>query len=169
MQLAEKSMANEGMAEDRALAARSRKLRRFIRLYPPYLGAGVRVTHIAADFRRVEVEMPLRFYNRNYVGTHFGGSLYSMVDPFYMLMLINILGPDYIVWDKAANIRFKRPGKGVMKAVFELTEEKIAEIRAAADTQPKVEPLFQVLIKDEEGKVVAEVDKLLYVKKKEKK
>jgi len=169
MQLAGKSMANEGMAEDRALAARSRKLRRFIRLYPPYLGAGVRVTHIAADFRRVEVEMPLRFYNRNYVGTHFGGSLYSMVDPFYMLMLINILGPDYIVWDKAANIRFKRPGKGVMKAVFELTEAKIAEIRATADTQPKVEPLFQVLIKDEEGKVVAEVDKLLYVKKKEKK
>lgn len=162
-------MANKRTAEDQALAARSRKLRRFIRLYPPYLGAGVRVTHIAADFRRVEVEMPLRFYDRNYVGTHFGGSLYSMVDPFYMLMLINILGPDYIVWDKAANIRFKRPGKGVMKAVFELTEEKIAEIRAAADTQPKVEPLFQVLIKDEEGKVVAEVDKLLYVKKKEKK
>jgi hypothetical protein len=110
--------------------------------------------------------MPLRFYNRNYVGTHFGGSLYSMVDPFYMLMLINILGPDYIVWDKAANIRFKKPGKGVMKATFELTEEKIAEIRAAAETQPKVEPQFQVIIKDEEGNVVAEVDKLLYVRKK---
>jgi hypothetical protein len=159
-------MANKRTADDQALAASSRKLRRFIRLYPPYLGAGVRVTHIAPDFRRIEVEMPLRFYNRNYVGTHFGGSLYSMVDPFYMLMLINILGPDYIVWDKAANIRFKKPGRGVMKATFELTEEKIAEIRAAADTQPKVEPLFQVLIKDEEGNVVAEVDKLLYVKKK---
>lgn len=158
-------MANKRTA-DQALAASSRKLRRFIRLYPPYLGAGVRVTHIAADFRRIEVEMPLRFYNRNYVGTHFGGSLYSMVDPFYMLMLINILGPDYIVWDKAANIRFKKPGKGVMKATFELTEEKIAEIRAAAETQPKVEPQFQVIIKDEEGNVVAEVDKLLYVKKK---
>jgi acyl-coenzyme A thioesterase PaaI-like protein len=158
-------MANKRTA-DQSLAASSRKLRRFIRLYPPYLGAGVRVTHIAADFRRIEVEMPLRFYNRNYVGTHFGGSLYSMVDPFYMLMLINILGPDYIVWDKAANIRFKKPGKGVMKATFELTEEKIAEIRAAAETQPKVEPQFQVLVKDEEGNVVAEVDKLLYVKKK---
>jgi hypothetical protein len=167
-QLAAKSMANKHTADDRALAARSRKLRRFIRLYPPYLGAGVSVTHIAADFRRIEVEMPLRFYNRNYVGTHFGGSLYSMVDPFYMLMLINILGPDYTVWDKAATIRFKKPGKGVMKAIFKLTEEKIAEIRAAAETQPKVEPLFQVLIKDEEGNVVAEVDKLLYVKKKEK-
>lgn len=158
-------MANKPTA-DQVLAASSRKLRRFIRLYPPYLGAGVRVTHIAADFRRIDVEMPLRFYNRNYVGTHFGGSLYSMVDPFYMLMLINILGPGYIVWDKAANIRFKKPGRGVMKATFELTEEKIAEIRAAAETQPKVEPQFQVLIKDEEGNVVAEVDKLLYVKKK---
>jgi len=161
-------MANIRTADDRALAAKSRKLRRRIKLYPPYLGAGVRVTHVAEDFRRIEVEMPLRFYNRNYVGTHFGGSLYSMVDPFYMLMLINILGPDYIVWDKAANIRFKRPGKGVMKATFELTEEKIAEIRAAAETQPKVEPQFQVLVKDEEGNVVAEIDKLLYVKKKEK-
>jgi hypothetical protein len=102
------------------------------------------------------------------VGTHFGGSLYSMVDPFYMLMLINILGPDYIVWDKAAAIRFKRPGKGVMKASFHLSEEKIAEIRAAADTQPKVEPQFQVVVKDLDGNVVAEVDKLLYVKKRDK-
>src|SRR6185312_15728704 len=167
-QLAGKSMANEGMAEDQALAARSRKLRRFIRLYPPYLGAGVRVTHIAADFRRVEVEMPLRFYNRNYVGTHFGGSLYSMVDPFYMLMLMNILGPGYIVWDKAASIRFKKPGKGVMKASFHLSEEQIAEIRAAADTQPKVEPQFLVVVKDAEGNAVAEIDKLLYVRKKDK-
>jgi hypothetical protein len=152
----------------RVLAAKSRKLRRGINLYPPYLGAAVRVTHISQDFRNVEVEMSLRFYNRNYVGTHFGGSLYSMCDPFYMLMLINILGPDYIVWDKAAAIRFKKPGKGVMKATFQLTEEKIAEIRAAAEAQPKVEPQFQVLVRDAEGNVVAEIDKLLYVKKKDK-
>jgi len=160
-------MPNKVVA-DRSLAARSRKLRRGISFYPPYLGAGVRVTHISGDFRRVEVEMPLRFYNRNYFGTHFGGSLYSMCDPFYVLMLANILGPDYIVWDKAANIRFKKPGKGVMKATFDLTEEKIAEIRAAAEIQPKVEPMFQVLVKDAEGAVVAEIDKLLYIKKKNK-
>jgi hypothetical protein len=128
----------------------------------------VRVTHVSPYFLHVEVEMPLRFYNRNYVGTHFGGSLYSMCDPFYMLMLINILGPDYIVWDKAASIRFKKPGTGLMKATFELTEEKIAEIRAAAETQPKVEPQFQVVVKNEKGDVVAEVDKLLYIKKKKK-
>ncbi len=146
----------------------ARKLYRRINFYPPYLGAAVRVIRISDDFRDVEVEMPLRFYNRNYVGTHFGGSLYSMVDPFYMLMLIHILGPGYIVWDKAASIRFKKPGKGVMKASFHLSEEQIAEIRAAADTQPKVEPQFQVVVKDAEGNVVAEVDKLLYIRKKDK-
>ena len=149
-------------------SSRAKKLQRRINFYPPYLGAGVRMTRISDDFRELEVEMPLRFYNRNYVGTHFGGSLYSMCDPFYMLMLINILGPEYIVWDKAAAIRFKKPGKGVVKASFRLTEEQIAEIRAAAETQPKVEPQFQVLITDSEGNVVAEIDKLLYVRKKEK-
>jgi Domain of unknown function (DUF4442) len=151
-----------------SLAARSKKLYRRINFYPPYLGAGVRVTHVSEDCRNVEVEMPLRFYNRNYFGTHFGGSLYSMCDPFYVLMLANILGKDYSVWDKSATIRFRKPGKGLMKASFHLTEEKIAEIRAAADSQPKVEPQFQVLIKDTEGNVIAEVDKLLYIKKKTK-
>ena len=151
-----------------SLAARSRKLRHRINLYPPYLGAGVRITRISDDFRNVEVEMPLRFYNKNYFGTHFGGSLYSMCDPFYVLMLANILGKNYIVWDKAASIRFKKPGKGLMKASFHLTEERIAEIRAAADSQPKVEPQFQIQIKDAEGTVIAEIDKLLYVKEKPK-
>src|SRR6476620_672167 len=165
-QLARRSRTSKNTADNRALAAKSRKLRRRINFYPPYLGAAVRVTHVADDFRRVEVEMPLRFYNRNYVGTHFGGSLYSMCDPFYMLMLINILGPDYIVWDKAATIRFKKPGQGVMRAIFHITEEQIAGIRAAAETQRKVEPQFQVVIKDTEGNVVAEIDKLLYVRKK---
>jgi Domain of unknown function (DUF4442) len=142
------------------------QLKKSIRFYPPYLGAGVRVTHISDDFRIVKVEMPLRFYNKNYVGTHFGGSLYSMCDPFFMLMLINILGKDYIVWDKAASIRFKKPGKGLVKATFEIPEERIAEIRAAADSQGKVEPQFQVAVTDSDGQVVAEIDKLLYVRRK---
>lgn len=149
-----------------SLAERSVKFRRLINMYPPFLGAAVRITHVSEDFLNLEVEMPLRFYNRNYFGTHFGGSLYSMCDPFYVLMLVNILGPDYIVWDKAATIRFKKPGKGLMRASFHLTEEKIAEIRAQAETQPKVEPQFQVLVKDTQGNVIAEVDKLLYIKKK---
>jgi Domain of unknown function (DUF4442) len=144
----------------------AKELKRRIRFYPPYLGAGVRIRHISDDFLTVKVEMPLRFYNKNAVGTHFGGSLYSMCDPFFMLMLINILGKDYIVWDKAATIRFKKPGKGVVKATFSISPERIAEIRAVADTQGKVEPMFQVVITDSEGAVVAEIDKLLYIRKK---
>ena len=145
-----------------------RKLLRFVNFYPPFLGAGIRVKHIAEDFRTIEVEMPLRFWNRNYVGTHFGGSLYSMCDPFFMLILTSNLGPDYIVWDKAATIRFKKPGKGLMKARFHIPLEKIKEIQAQADEQAKVEPQFQTVITDIEGTVIAEVDKLLYVKKKSK-
>jgi hypothetical protein len=144
----------------------AKKLKQRIRFYPPYLGAGVRVTHVSDDFRSVTVEMPLRFYNKNYVGTHFGGSIYSMCDPFYMLMLINILGPNYIVWDKAATIRFKKPGRGLVKATFHIPEARIAEIRAAADAQGKVKPELQVAVTDSSGNVIAEVDKLLYVRRK---
>ncbi len=143
----------------------AKKLKRLLAFYPPYLGAGVRVTQLADDFSSMTVEMPLHFWNRNYVGTHFGGSLYSMVDPHFMLMLINRIGPGYIVWDKAATIRFKRPGKGVVKAQFEITDARLAELKAAVDAQGKIEPLFQVSITDEKDQVVAEVDKLLYVRK----
>ena len=148
------------------MAKNIKKLLRRLNLYPPFLGAGIRVRRISEDFRTIDVEMPLRFWNRNYVGTHFGGSLYSMCDPFFMVMLMENLGPDYIVWDKAATIRFKKPGKGVMKATFNLPSEKVAEIRSQADSQGKVEPQFQVVVTDVKGNVVAEVDKLLYVKKK---
>lgn len=109
----------------------------------------------------------MKFFNRNYVGTHFGGSLYSMCDPWFMLMLIEHLGPDYIVWDKAATIRFKKPGRGVVRASFHILEERIREIRAQADQLGKIEPQFQAVVTDSEGTVIAEVDKLLYVRKKQ--
>ena len=100
-------------------------MRWVLNLWPPYLGAGVRVTRLRSDWKEVDVEMKLRFWNSNYVGTHFGGSLYSMVDPFYMLMLIENLGRDYIVWDKSASVRFKKPGKGKVSASFRLSDEQI--------------------------------------------
>jgi acyl-coenzyme A thioesterase PaaI-like protein len=148
------------------MADRRKQLLRKLLVWPPFRGAGIRVTHISEDFRSIDVQMPLRFYNRNYVGTHFGGSLYSMCDPFYMVMLMENLGPGYIVWDKAATIRFKKPGKGLMKAQFRLSPERVEEIRAQADAQGKIEPQFQVTVTDTEGNVIAEVDKLLYVRKK---
>lgn len=142
-------------------------LARILNIWPPYLGAGIRV-HVAgaSTFQSVDVEMKLRFWNTNYVGTHFGGSLYSMCDPFFMFILIENLGPDYIVWDKAATVRFKKPGKGTVRAHFHIPREKIEEIRAQLEKEWKVEPTFTVEVKNEEGEVIAEVDKLLYVRKK---
>ena len=141
-------------------------LLKLMNFWPPYMGAGIRIKKMEPDFRFIEVEMKLRFWNRNYVGTQFGGSTYSMVDPFFMLMLIENLGRDYIVWDKAATIRFKKPGTGVVRARFHISDTKLDEIRAEAETAWKVEPTFTVEVKNEQGEVVAEVDKLLYVRKK---
>lgn len=143
------------------------KLLKIINFWPPYLGAGVRVRNISSDVRVIDVEMRLRFWNRNYVGTHFGGSLYAMVDPFLMLMLIENLGREFIVWDKAASIRFKKPGKGTVRARFELSEEQIESIRKQANDSPKVEPVFTVNIMDEENETVAEVVKTLHVRRKD--
>jgi len=129
----------------------------------PYLGAGIRVRP-SADLRTFDVRMKLRWWNRNYVNTHFGGSLYSMCDPFFMLILIQALGRGYVVWDKAATIRFRRPGKGTVRATFHIPQEKVEGIRAAADRGEKIEPVFTVEVRDEQGEVVAEVEKLLYVR-----
>ncbi|MDY7092829.1 MAG: DUF4442 domain-containing protein [Acidobacteriota bacterium] len=138
-----------------------------MRFYPPFLGAGIRVCTVRDDLRLIETEMKLHWWNRNYVGTHFGGSLFAMCDPFYMVMLVELLGRDYIVWDKAATIRFRRPGRGTMRARFEIPLEREQEIRAAADAEGKVEPVFKAEVLDQEGEVVAEVEKLLYVRRKD--
>src|SRR5271167_2688214 len=145
----------------------SRALRRWVNLWPPLLGMGIRVRHIAPDMRSVDVEMNLRFWNANYVGTHFGRSLFAMTDPFYMLMLMANLGRDYIVWDKAATIRYKKPGRGTVRAEFRLTDDQIDDIREKLKTLPKYEPVFQVNVKDEAGVLIAEVEKAIHVKKKE--
>jgi acyl-coenzyme A thioesterase PaaI-like protein len=112
-----------------------------------------------------ESRLKLRVWNNNFVGTHFGGSLYTMCDPFFMLLLIERLGAGYQVWDKAATIRFRKPGRGTVRAVFEIPEEAVSEIRAAADRDGKVEPRFAVEVRDEDGAVVAEVEKLLWVRR----
>jgi hypothetical protein len=144
---------------------KQRMMLRLINVWPPMAGAGIRVRW-GANMKSVDVEMKLRLWNRNYVNTHYGGSLYSMADPFYMLMLMNNLGRDYIVWDKAASIRFRKPGKGKVRAEFRLTDAQLDDIREQLETLPKYEPTFTVEVKDEVGDVVAEVQKVLYIRKK---
>lgn len=141
-------------------------LEKIINLYGPFVGAGVRLDKMTKDYRHARVSMKLTFYNKNYMGTQFGGSLYSMVDPWYMLMLIKNLGRDYIVWDKAATINFRKPGKGTVFAEFNLTEAHLDEIRATLVTQNKMDYIFKVEIKDKDGKLIAEVDKVLYIRRK---
>jgi len=146
----------------------SRQIELGLRLYPPFLGAGIWVQRIADDFLSVDVRMRLRFWNKTGVGTHFGGSLYAMCDPFFMLILMKTLGADYLVWDKAATIRFKKPGRGTVSATFRISRERVDEIRAEADLHGRSEPQFQALVKDVDDNVIAEVDKVLLVRKKEK-
>jgi hypothetical protein len=136
-------------------------------LYAPFLGAGIRVKRLAPGWKEVDVEMKLRWWNANYVGTHYGGSLYSMTDPFFMVMLIENLGKDYIVWDKSATIRFKRPGRGTVTASFSLSDQQIDEIKQALNAEKKIERVFTVEVKDESGTVIAEVEKLLHIRRKD--
>ncbi len=137
---------------------------RLINFYPPFLGAGIRSQQI--DAHTVRVEMKLTRWNRNIVGTHFGGSLYAMCDPWFMLILMRLLGRDYIVWDKSASIKFVRPGRGQVTATFCIPQYQVDAIRAQADRESKIEPTFGVDVVDEQKQVVAHVDKLLYVRRK---
>ncbi len=147
------------------MATRWQRLReRFVNLYPPFLGAGIRSRRL--DDLTIRVEMPLTWFNRNIFGTHFGGSLYAMCDPWFALILLRALGDGYIVWDKAASIQFVRPGRGTVIAVFHIPPERVEEIRQAAEASSKVEPLFTAEVLDSDGQVVARVEKLLYVRKK---
>ncbi|MGA9658608.1 MAG: DUF4442 domain-containing protein [Asticcacaulis sp.] len=144
-------------------------LRRFNRInwYPPLIGAGIRVIEASPDYTSVTVEMKLRWWNRNIVGTQFGGSLYMMCDPFFMAILMHNLGPDYIVWDKAASIQFLKPKRGHVQAHFHIPPEEIARVRHEADTQRKSEPEYEVDITGPDGESIARVRKVLYVRRKE--
>jgi hypothetical protein len=133
--------------------------------FPAYRGSGGRVTFIRHDFMEVRVKLPLWWRTRNYVGTIFGGSIYASVDPFYMMMLIQCLGPDYMVWDKAASIRFRRPGRTTLYATFQFDQSLVDGIRAELETVEKLDRHFTVELKDATGEVHAFVEKTVNVRK----
>jgi acyl-coenzyme A thioesterase PaaI-like protein len=137
--------------------------------FPAYRGTGARVLYIADDYREMRVKIPLNWRTRNYVGTIYGGSMYAGIDPIYMLMLIKTLGRDYVVWDKAATIRFKRPGKETLFAEFLLTQEELDEIKVILQSKKSVDRVYNVQLKDKKGKVHCIIEKTLYIAKKVKK
>lgn len=141
----------------------SRKMRWMFKLFPVYVGTGASITYIAGDYKELKVKIPLSWRTRNYVGTIYGGSIYSAVDPMYMLMLMRILGKDFVVWDKAANIRFKKPGTHTLYADFIITDEDLNKIQQLVSEKGETDYTFNLDIKDKDGIVHASVEKLIYV------
>lgn len=144
-------------------------LRRGMNLWPPFLGAGITVEHISKDFRHAKVRLKHGLLNRNIIGVHFGGSLFAMTDPFFMMMVSQNIGKGYIVWDQAAKIEFLKPGQGKVHASFEITQEQLDDIISSAESGDKVLKDFVVDVKDQKGDVVARITKTLYIRKKIKK
>lgn len=144
------------------------RLRRWaFNLFPAYWCTGARITYLADDFREIRIRLPLSWRTRNYVGTIFGGSMYAAVDPMYMMMLIQNLGADYEVWDKSASIRFRKPGRGTLRARFLLPEEEIVDIRRTLEEEPTTDRRYTVDLVGEEGEVHATVEKVVHVRKSE--
>jgi acyl-coenzyme A thioesterase PaaI-like protein len=151
--------------EDMPESLKTKVFRRFYNLWPCYFGTGVHIKYIASDFREMRIEIPLDWRTRNYVGTIFGGSMYGAVDPPYMLMLIKNLGSGYEIWDKAAAIRFRRPGRTTLHARFMLDEQEIRLIRELSREGP-VDRVYSVDLIDDEGAVCATVEKTIHIRKK---
>lgn len=143
-------------------------LRLLMNLWPPFIGAGIHVERLSPDYTEAVVRMRLGLLNRNYMGTHFGGSLYAMTDPFFALLVMHQLGRGYVVWDKASSIDYKLPGRGTVRARFRVTPEQVEAIRQATAGGDKHEPVFTVDVVNRKGEVVATVEKTVYVRRKPK-
>jgi acyl-coenzyme A thioesterase PaaI-like protein len=134
--------------------------------WPPFRGAGIHVRSIDSGWTRAEVELRSRWLNRNYVGTHFGGSLFAMTDPFCMILMLRQLGGNYVVWDRAASIDFLKPGKGRLTTQIEITPLAVDEARQATASGQKYEPTFAIEVIDASGDCVARIQKTLYIRRK---
>ena len=143
--------------------------RLIMNIWPPMFFAGIRVTQISKDFKFAHVQLTLRPWNKNAVGSHFGGSLFAMTDPFYMLMILSNLGKDYVVWDKSADIDFIKPGKDKVTAEFQLTQSLIDEIINKTANGDKYLPEIPVYVKDQQGQIVAKLNRTLYIRRKKSK
>ncbi|MGC9403390.1 DUF4442 domain-containing protein [Vibrio genomosp. F10 str. 9ZC157] len=139
-----------------------------LNIWPPFWGAGIKIQSISEDFREVQMKLKLRWWNKNANRTQYGGSIFSLTDPVYSLMLMGILGDKYYVWDKEASINFIKPGLGDLHADFMVSQPQIDEIYESTMNGDKCFPEFVIHVKDKNGEVVAEVQRKLYVRKKPK-
>ncbi|HXJ30438.1 MAG TPA: DUF4442 domain-containing protein [Gemmatimonadales bacterium] len=146
---------------------RSRLVRWGFNWFPAFRRTGGRLVYLADDWRDVRVKLALSWRTRNYVGTMFGGSLYAATDGIYMVMLIKQLGPEYVVWDKSASIRFRKPCRTTVYAAFAIDERETDSIREQLKTEPKIDRQYQVDWTDQEGTVYATVETTIHIRRKE--
>jgi acyl-coenzyme A thioesterase PaaI-like protein len=142
------------------------RLRFGMNLWPPFLFAGIRVVEISPDYRYARVKMRLRPWNRNFFGTHFGGSLFAMTDPFWVLLLFNQLGGEHVVWDQAGEIEFVAPGRGTVYAEFRLTDEHVEQVLDQTASGEKALVWFDTDVVGQDGTVIAKVRKQVYARRK---
>ncbi|MDB5801189.1 MAG: tetrameric acyl-CoA thioesterase [Rhodocyclales bacterium] len=140
--------------------------RLFINMWPPFIGAGIHVEYISADFREATVRMRQCLLNTNIFGTHFGGSLFAMTDPFFALLILRNIGKDHVVWDSTSHIDFKLPARGTVRARFFIDDAILADIHRQIAEGEKYEPHYAVDVTDAQGNVVASVSKTLYIRRK---
>lgn len=143
-----------------------RTLKWGMNIWPPFLGAGVVVEHIDPEWRSVRVRLRRSPLNANYVGTQFGGSLFSMADPWFMLLVLRGLGSGYVVWDQAGEIEFVSPGRRAIHATFSVSQEQLEQLRTQAEGGEKVLRWFETELTAPDGTVVARYRKRIYVRRK---
>jgi acyl-coenzyme A thioesterase PaaI-like protein len=144
-------------------AVKKRLLRHAINFYPAYFGSGGRVKYIADDWREVRMELPYNWRTKGSSGALFGGSIYAAIDPFYAMMVAKNVGAEFVVWDKAARIRYRRPGRGTLHARFVLEDGEVEEILAALRGRKSVDRVYVVELVDEKGEAHAIIEKTVYV------
>lgn len=147
---------------------KAKHLKWALNLWPPYIGTGIKIINIADNYSYAKVIIKQRFYNLNYFGTHYGGNLFSMTDPFYILMIANRLGKEYYVWDQKAIIEYIQPGKGTLTAEFFVTDDMVAEFKNQAESGEKYLPILETDIVNESNEVIARLTRTIYIRKKNK-
>ncbi|MGF1764365.1 DUF4442 domain-containing protein [Aliivibrio kagoshimensis] len=137
-----------------------------LNLWPPFWGAGISITSISDDFQCVSVRLKHRWWNKNANRSQYGGSIFSMTDPIFSLMLMGILREKYYVWDSKAEIEFIKPGFSILSAEFVISEEVLNQIYANTESGDKYFPQFETEVLDKKGVVVARIKRTLYIRKK---
>ena len=145
------------------LLGRGRVFKLLFNVSPMYRRTGGRLLEVSNDLMYVKIKLALNYKTKNYVGTIYGGHMYSCVDGIYMVQLINILGGAYVVWDRAASIRFRRPGDQTLFAEFSITPELVEHIKSEVRSEQEKDFTLRVDLVDGEGCIYAEVTKVVYI------